>query len=596
MNAERRSANPPPIVVPVRDHAGNEIDTCSISLADPEQHRAVAELLASERHYRLLTENASDVVCQLDMENVIRWVSPSVGSVLGWRPEDLLGTSPLEIVHADDRDAVTVRRAELSTGATAPPLELRVRTAEGAFRWMSVHTRPTTDAAGVVDGAILGLRDVDDTVVARQALAESEHHYRILSANATDAVFLTDLTGVVTWVSPAIRGVLGYDPAELVGSDRNSWVHPDDLPQVDSVVSRLIEGEVGVGFEVRGRTATGEYRWMSGVASIAYDLDGEVIGLIAAMRDITDQVAAREEAARNERMFHLAMDGAPQGMAVVALDGTFLQVNPALCAMLGRDETWLLTHAIQDVMHPDDLDEDRSGRDELLRGAASSRTRECRWRKSDNTELWVLQSTGLLRDEQELSLFYVSHVQDNTAAHRAKMELSYRASHDQLTGLINRDQLRARLAEVVSHPPRRGGSAGLLFCDLDYFKNINDSYGHAAGDQVLRTTAERISASVRACDIVARLGGDEFVVVLSEVYDRFAAATVAEKIRAAISQPMSVDTDLVHMTISIGIVCAGPDTSPDTLLAQADAALYQAKHSGRDQTATFVGDVEPDGG
>ncbi|MDQ1307719.1 MAG: hypothetical protein QG671_3552 [Actinomycetota bacterium] len=589
MNTDRQSYELDPILVPVRDDSGHDVGSCSVTLPDPEQHRAVAELVASERHYRLLSENASDVVCLLDMGNVMRWVSSSVESVLGWQPEDLLGTSPLEIVHPDDRAAVTERRVELSTGTAAGALELRVRRADGDFRWMSVHTRPTINAAGVVDGAVLGLRDVHDTVLARNALAESEHHYRLLSANATDAVFLTDLTGVVTWVSPAIRQVLGYDPADLVGSDRNSWVHPDDLPQVDAVVARLIEGEVGVAFEVRGRTSAGEYRWMSGVASIAFDLDGDVIGLIAAMRDITEQVAAREQAARNERMFHLAMDGAPQGMAVVALDGTFLQVNPALCAMLGRDEQWLLAHSIQDVMHPDDLDEDRSGRDELLRGAANARVRECRWRKSDNTELWVLQSTGLLRDEQELSLFYVSHVQDNTAAHRAKMELSYRASHDPLTGLINRDQLRARLSEVVNHPPRRGGSAGLLFCDLDFFKGVNDTYGHAAGDLVLRATAERISATVRACDIVARLGGDEFVVVLSEVYDRFAAATVAEKIREAVSQPMSIDTDLVRVTISIGIACAGPETSPDTLLAQADAALYQAKHSGRDQTSTYDG-------
>ena len=464
MNTDRQSYELDPILVPVRDDSGHDVGSCSVTLPDPEQHRAVAELVASERHYRLLSENASDVVCLLDMGNVMRWVSSSVESVLGWQPEDLLGTSPLEIVHPDDRAAVTERRVELSTGTAAGALELRVRRADGDFRWMSVHTRPTINAAGVVDGAVLGLRDVHDTVLARNALAESEHHYRLLSANATDAVFLTDLTGVVTWVSPAIRQVLGYDPADLVGSDRNSWVHPDDLPQVDAVVARLIEGEVGVAFEVRGRTSAGEYRWMSGVASIAFDLDGDVIGLIAAMRDITEQVAAREQAARNERMFHLAMDGAPQGMAVVALDGTFLQVNPALCAMLGRDEQWLLAHSIQDVMHPDDLDEDRSGRDELLRGASSARIRECRWRKSDNTELWVLQSTGLLRDEQELSLFYVSHVQDNTAAHRAKMELSYRASHDPLTGLINRDQLRARLSEVVNHPPpaRRLGRPAVL--------------------------------------------------------------------------------------------------------------------------------------
>jgi len=167
--------------------------------------------------------------------------------------------------------------------------------------------------------------------------------------------------------------------------------------------------------------------------------------------------------------------------------------------------------------------------------------------------------------------------------------LSHRAQHDPLTGLANRGQLEERITDALTRGPRRGGGIAVLFCDLDRFKSINDAYGHSGGDAVLKEVANRVRGACRSDDLIARLGGDEFVVLLHGVSDLGAAAQVAEKIRRAVKEPISVAGVEATLTISIGLALAGPDSDPARLLGSADRALYRAKESGRDQVVTSSG-------
>ena len=314
--------------------------------------------------------------------------------------------------------------------------------------------------------------------------------------------------------------------------------------------------------------------------------------LLAAARRATaideERLLDREALATSERMFRLAMAGAPHGMAVEGLDLGFLTVNESVCTMVGRDEQWMLSHGFPDVLHPEAVSTDRVVRDLLLAGDSEYNIHEGRLVTATGDSVWVEHSVALIRDEHDTPLFYVSQFQDITAARAAQAELLHRAHHDPLTGLINRGQLQDRVTEILNHQQRRGGVAGLLFCDIDNFKTINDTYGHAVGDDVLKTTARRASAVVRSDDVIARIGGDEFVVVLPAVDDLDAAVAVAQKIRAAVSAPLPIGDDQVTVTISVGITLAGPNVDADWLLSRADAALYQAKEAGRDRIATSV--------
>lgn len=413
-----------------------------------------------------------------------------------------------------------------------------------------------------------------------------------------DAVVVVDALGCIAFVNSQAVKFFGYDWSELVGSPVEILL-PDNLRERHSELRRrYLEEDLTPRMMGRGHGVCARHKDGS---LLPIDLSLNPLKLkrkvyvIAALRDTSEQVRARQELAESERLFRLAMEGAPQGMAIVGMDLGFRQVNPALCTMLGRDEAWLLTHTVADVVHPDDLESDSAGRNALLSGAVQSQVREQRCLRGDGSTVWVVHSTALLRDEHQTPLCYVSHVQDNSDQHELVEELSFRAAHDALTGLMNRDQLQERVDEVFKRQPRREGVTGALFCDLDHFAGVNDMYGHAAGDELLQAVAQRLESVVRAGDVVARMGGDEFVVVLANVYDLSAAIDVAEKLRAAVSEPVPIaDGALIKITISVGVALAGPDTEPHRLLRNADAALYEAKNSGRDRIAIFDGSAGPD--
>lgn len=218
---------------------------------------------------------------------------------------------------------------------------------------------------------------------------------------------------------------------------------------------------------------------------------------------------------------------------------------------------------------------------------ADAQEHERRWRKADGSVVWVHHATALLRDERGMPLFFVSQVQDTTNQHNVTARLTHQAHHDALTGAMNRHLLEERIDSVLKRQAQSGRSVGMLYCDVDDFKTINDTFGHAAGDAVLKTTAQRITATVRSDDLVIRAGGDEFVVVINQRPDLASAQAIARKIRAEVHEPIPVQDSEVTPTLSIGLAMAEPGTTADALLHAADHALYVAKESGRDRIATF---------
>lgn len=172
-----------------------------------------------------------------------------------------------------------------------------------------------------------------------------------------------------------------------------------------------------------------------------------------------------------------------------------------------------------------------------------------------------------------------------------------RAASDELTGLLNRRGLLEQLEALLSQPDRRRSDEGLalLFCDLDLFKEINDTLGHSVGDTMLRTTAQQICRCLRSGDLAARMGGDELVVVLRDIPKLDTAVVIAEKIRLAIAQPISTVELQVNLTASIGVTMARPQEGVDELMARADQGMYQAKQAGRNCMTRIIGAAPPVG-
>jgi diguanylate cyclase (GGDEF)-like protein/PAS domain S-box-containing protein len=296
-----------------------------------------------------------------------------------------------------------------------------------------------------------------------------------------------------------------------------------------------------------------------------------------------------QELQESEQRFRSAFDYASIGMALVAPDGRWLQVNRALCQILGHTEEELLATDFQNLTHPDDLDSARRGLAQLLADQVPAHQMEQRYVHKLGHAVWALLSASVIRDVSSRSQRLIFQIQDITDRKRAEEQLLHDAFHDGLTGLPNRalfmDHLQLALARAQRHPDRM---FAVLFLDFDRFKIINDSLGHMMGDQLLLAIAQRLQVSLRPGDTVARLGGDEFTILLEDLRGTDEAVALAERIQQRLAAPFNLGGHEIFTTASIGIAPNAPDyRQPEEILRDADTAMYQAKSQGKARHALF---------
>ncbi len=330
-------------------------------------------------------------------------------------------------------------------------------------------------------------------------------------------------------------------------------------------------------------------RWVR-MAALPHDGPGGSHLVVLTCTDVTAERDAVLALATAERRLRLTAEHAPIGIALVGTDGALLDVNEALCRLLGYTREELTARTFHDITHPDHLAGDVALVESLLAGEADSYKLEKVYLTRDGREVWAQLSVALARDEHGEPQYFISMIEDVSAQRAATTALDYRASHDQLTGLPNRTSLLERAEAALLRAEWQGGHVALLFCDLDEFKLINDSRGHAAGDAVLVETALRLEQCIRDADTAARLGGDEFVVLCEGLSGRTEAETVAQRLIDALTEPMA-RAGGITMTVSIGVAFAEPGVTAAELLRNADAAMYLAKTGGRDRFALFTPDL-----
>ena len=287
---------------------------------------------------------------------------------------------------------------------------------------------------------------------------------------------------------------------------------------------------------------------------------------------------------RNDALFFNAFQFAAIGMALVAPDGTWLMVNKALCDLLGYDEDVLLKMTFQDITHPDDLEEDLHHVQQVLSGGIDTYQMEKRYFHRNGSTIHVLLSVSLVRDESKAPLFFISQIQNITERKQLEQELLRQATEDMLTGISNRRRFFDLAEREILRAKRYNDPLVLLMMDIDFFKHINDNFGHDIGDKAIRKMADVCRAELRAVDIFGRLGGEEFGVLLIKT-DVVMGHQVAERLRQAIERAtLPTEKGRVRFTISIGgTAFSGSGSSLENRLKQADQALYQAKSLGRNR-------------
>ncbi len=294
----------------------------------------------------------------------------------------------------------------------------------------------------------------------------------------------------------------------------------------------------------------------------------------------------RQQATRLVAAAHFAsaFDSAPIGMALIDMEGRWLQVNDALCRITGYTRKELKATTLRAITHPDDDERDADSLRDLLDGRVPNYQTEKRYRHAWGHHLWVLLTVSLVRDERGKPLHVISQVQDISERKEMAARLEFLLDHDFLTGLYNRRRFERDLAHEVERASRYSSRGAVLMIDLDNFKDVNDAFGHKAGDDLLKGIAGALKQRVRETDLLARVGGDEFAALLPEA-DSEQARIVAEDIVKTLRQQVAVlGEQSICVTASVG-VSQFDGLSAEEVLAFADLSMYEAKQAGRNRVA-----------
>ncbi len=438
---------------------------------------------------------------------------------------------------------------------------------------------PTRVALASVAFAVPSCGLVGETVAwVSERLYRSEKRFRSLVQHAADVITVVGVDGSIAYDSPAIEPILGYAPGERRGVPARDFVHEDDWEVLAAALESLDgDPDQAVSVEARHRHARGDYRLL---AVVLRDLrtDPAVAGVIANFRDVTDERQAEAALRDREASFRLLFAANPRPMWVYDLATLrFLEVNTAAICHYGYTREEFLARGVSDIRPASEipalLQHIGELRDDMQRSGA--------WRHC-------------LKDGRIIDVEITSHrlefagrdavlvdINDVTERNQLEEQLRHQAFHDPLTGLANRPLFTDRLEHALRLQHAEGSSVALLLLDLDRFKIVNDSLGHAVGDLLLVAVAARLRGLLRAGDTAARFGGDEFVVLIEDVPDAADAIAVAEAIIEALGAPFMLAGTEVVVHASVGIVLhRSGETSAGELHRSADAAMYAAKRGG----------------
>jgi len=524
-------------------------------------------------------ETADALIVVTDPSGRILRFNPACERLSGWAAEEMIGENAFRLLAPGWRNEVEAQFVGLMRTGGSQRSVGRWVTRSGVERVISFTNTVLLDDLG--EPRFLVATGVDITVEreAVAALTASERRHRALVEHSTDVVVVIDADGLVQYVSPSVEMLLGWTAGELEGRPGFDFIVDADLPVVaQSLEETLTEPGPTVPREFRVRDRSGRPVLVEAVANNQLD-DPSVNGVILHLRDLSERRTLEATLRTAEERFRLAFAKAPTGIAVMGLDGSFVEVNPALGQILGRLPADLVAHTGQEITHPDDRLADAESTGRLLAGEIDGYRQERRYLRPDGSTVWTRSSVSLLCGPDGEPAHLLAHIEDITDQRSLAQELSHLAHHDGLTGLPNRTAVHRRLDEALGHTHLHG--VGVLFIDLDHFKRVNDTYGHELGDRVLRAVSRRLTEVVRPSDFVGRVGGDEFVIVCEPATEAI-VARVADRVRERLGEPIrvvGVPDVVVGATVGAVIAESGEDTT--TVLRRADAAMYHGKVTSR---------------
>ncbi|MEA2299123.1 MAG: hypothetical protein QOF77_2059 [Solirubrobacteraceae bacterium] len=536
-------------------------------------------------HLAALVDSSEDAIIAKTLGGVIETWNRGAQELFGYTAAEAVGRSIAMLVPPERAEELEQIMAKIGRGERVEPLET-VRVAKDGRR-IDVSLRSSLVYSA--ENELIGTSSISRNITGQKLLeAELRRSGRCFELSR-DLTLACGFDGTVKRVNPAVEQILGWGVAEFLARPFMEMIHPEDRAATQGQINRLAAGESSLGFVNRYLTKGGGYRWLDWNAMVPVD---EAL-IYASARDITDRMRMETALREAEERFRTAFDCAPIGVCLVALDpgraGRLLQVNPALADMLGRSVAELTGAAASTLTHPEDVAGLYGKLAELTDGRAGHVEFEKRFLHRDGRAVWALVSAAPVSDAHGERTLAVAHLMDISDRKRSEGQLQHLADHDALTGLYNRRRFTEELDRTLAEAKRFGEAGAVLFLDLDGFKFVNDTLGHAAGDDLIARVARLLDGAVRKTDILARMGGDEFAVILARC-DEAAAERVAEKLLATLrGSGLPGEDPRCQVSSSIGIALFRGEEmlTPDELVVEADIAMYDAKDAGKDRHAVY---------
>jgi diguanylate cyclase (GGDEF)-like protein/PAS domain S-box-containing protein len=525
--------------------------------------------------FELLADTLGEMVSRHDADGRYLYASAGTRDLTGFEPEELLGHSGYEFIHPGDVDDLRSAHAALVKGNDRVEVRYRHRRKDGTYCECEAVVRAVRGDEGEIEELIVVKRDARDTVAGDVLRRQWEICFKRTSRGIT----VTDVkTGTILSLNPALAEMHGGTVGDFVGEPLSVLFTAESWKLIPDV-RRTLDKNTFVSYECDHVRLDGTTFPVHTEVMAAPDERGDAQYRIAWYDDLSERQEAERRAGLAERDFEAAFQASPHGVAIVGLDGRFRLVNQKLADIVGYPVDQLMELTFQEITHPDYLDADLAQVGALLTGAIDSYEMEKRYYTREGRQIWVLLAVAIVRDEDGAPRHFISQIQDISARKRLEAHTYELANRDAITSLYNRRRFEEELRRQIGRCREEGESAALLLLDLDRFKNVNDSDGHVAGDQLIRSVGRALDDRIDEPDIAARIGGDEFAVILRDI-DLAQARSVAEELRLAIS---AADKDR-SCTASLGL-CRLHGDVPDaeTCFRAVDRAMYRAKGQGRDR-------------
>ena len=539
------------------------------------RERALQE---SEARYRRIFETTQEGIWSLDAGHRVIEVNAALAGILGYPAGEMLGRGIRTFVFAEDWDDQQERLRRREQGQ-AETYERRLRRRDGSEVVCVISGTPVLDSGGRFKGSFAMFTDITARKRADEALRLSEQRFRSLFEEVANiAVQAYDQDRRVIFWNRASEALYGYSPEEAMGQRVEDLIIPTamhaalqeltpenilagaDIPQGELVLRRKDGAPVTVFTNV-------VLRMNSAGQPEIYTLDVDLTQL----RQVEERL----------RQSAKAFESAAEGVTITDADARILFVNRAFTTITGYSEEEVLGK------NPSLLNSGRQDRAFY----------EAMWATIEETglwqgEIWNRRKNGevypgwltinSVHDENGRVSNYVAVFSDVTVLLRSQQERDFLAYHDPLTELPNRELLRDRMQHAIERARRGGGGIAVLLLDVDRFKNVNDSLGHDAGDSLLQDLARRLSNTLRGGDTLARLGGDEFLIVLEENTGIPEVDPIVSRLAGVFDRPFLCGGQTLFITASIGAsVYPADGGDPETLIRNAELAMYQAKGDGR---------------